>query len=49
MTEQLLLPTNLFRYGLSKAIELRFLVQYESQKTAEDKNVGFSDLEIAPR
>jgi len=46
---QLLLPTNLLRYGLTKGIELRLLSQFETQRIY-DKNIqGISDLEIGTK
>jgi len=46
---QLLLPTNLLRYGLTKSIELRLLSQFETQRIS-DKNIqGISDLEIGTK
>ena len=46
---QILAPTNLFRYGVSKTVEIRLLSQYEIRKN-EFKNVdGISDLEIGTK
>ena len=48
-TRQILLPTNLFRYGITNWIELRILSQFETIKI-EDKNYeGISDLEIGAK
>ena len=48
-TRQLLLPTNLLRYGLTKGIELRLLSQFETLRIY-DKNIqGISDLEIGTK
>ena len=48
-SEQLLLiPTILFRYGLTKSIELRLveqMVHIKNKQTSED-NFGLSDLEL---
>ncbi len=48
---QLLAPTNLFRYGLTKSIELRILSQFESVKKQKgDFEInGVSDLEIGTK
>ncbi|WP_195715205.1 transporter [Ancylomarina sp. 16SWW S1-10-2] len=49
--KQLLIPSTLLRYGLSKNIELRFVQQFENLKnelTSED-NFGISDLEIGAK
>ena len=48
-TRQLLLPTNLFRYGITNWIEIRVLNQFESLNL-KDKNLnGISDLEIGTK
>ena len=48
---QLLAPTNLFRYGLLKGIEIRVLSQFESVKDqmSSKKVTGISDLEIGTK
>lgn len=48
---QVLAPTTLFRYGITKGIELRFVNQFETQKTLfQDKSTqGISDLEIGTK
>jgi hypothetical protein len=46
---QILLPTTLFRYGLTKGIELRILSQFESLKNSLQINEGISDLEIGAK
>ena len=48
---QVLAPTTLFRYGITKGIELRFVNQFETQKTLlQDKSIqGISDLEIGTK
>lgn len=48
---QVLAPTTLFRYGITKGIELRFVNQFETQKTPlQDKSTqGISDLEIGTK
>lgn len=48
---QILAPSTLFRYGLTKGIEIRVVNQFESIKnkvTSEKKN-GISDLEIGTK
>ena len=46
---QILLPTNLFRFGISEAVKLRFLSQFEALKIGEFKNSGISDIEIGTK
>lgn len=48
---QLLAPTNLFRYGITKGIELRFLNQLEriKQQVKSEEIIGISDLEIGTK
>jgi len=46
---QLLLPTNLLRYGLTKGIELRLLSQFETQRISDKNLQGISDLEIGTK
>jgi|TARA_Y100000589_G_scaffold259899_1_gene249565 hypothetical protein len=46
---QLLLPTNLFRYGVSNWLELRILNQYELHKLGKNRLEGISDLEIGTK
>jgi hypothetical protein len=48
---QILLPTNLFRIGISKGIELRVLSQFESieNKTLDETFSGISDLEVGAK
>ena len=48
---QILAPTTLFRYGITKGIELRFVNQFETRKSIfQDKAVqGISDLEIGTK
>ena len=46
---QILLPTTLFRYGLTKGIELRILSQFESLKNNSQIMEGISDLEIGAK
>ena len=43
---QLLLPTNLFRYGIANWMELRILNQFELLKLGENRFEGIGDLEI---
>ncbi|WP_025663195.1 transporter [Aquimarina megaterium] len=46
---QILAPTNLFRYGVSKSIEVRFLSQYESLRNDNVSVEGISDIEIGTK
>jgi len=46
---QILLPTTLFRYGLTKGIELRILSQFENLKNNWQTIEGISDLEIGTK
>ncbi|VAV85964.1 hypothetical protein MNBD_BACTEROID02-1120 [hydrothermal vent metagenome] len=48
---QLLAPSTLLRYGLTKGIEIRFVNQVESikNKTTSEKVNGTSDLEIGAK
>ncbi len=48
---QLLAPTTLFRYGITKSFELRVLSQFESLKdqNSSQKVSGISDLEIGTK
>lgn len=48
---QVLIPTNLFRFGIKKGIELRLVAQLESlkNKTTFEETNGFSDLEIGTK
>jgi hypothetical protein len=48
---QLLAPTTLFRYGITKGIEIRVLSQFESLKnqSSTQKTRGISDLEIGTK
>ena len=48
-TRQILAPTNLFRYGLTKGIELRLLSQFESFKIQDQVVQGISDIEIGAK
>ena len=50
-SQQIFLPTTLFRYGLSRLIELRVLSQLESLKNdlASKTNFGVSDLEFGSK
>jgi len=49
--QQLLVPSTLFRYGLTKGIEIRLVSQFESvkNKTTTEKVNGISDLEIGTK
>jgi Putative MetA-pathway of phenol degradation len=46
---RILAPTTLFRYGISKAIELRFLNQFESHQSTSFSIHGISDIEIGTK
>ena len=46
---QLLLPTNLFRYGIANWMELRILNQFELLKLGENRFEGIGDLEIGTK
>jgi len=49
-SRHILLPTNLFRYGVSEMFELRILSQYERYDSDEFKTFkGISDLEIGAK
>ncbi len=49
--KQLLIPTTLLRYGLSKNVELRFGQQFENLKNdlTSESDFGISDLEIGAK
>lgn len=47
--QELLAPSNLFRYGVSKGIELRLLSQFESVKIGDSKLQGISDIELGAK
>jgi hypothetical protein len=47
--QQILLPTNLFRLGLTNGIELRLLSQFESTHGDFGRANGISDLEIGTK
>lgn len=49
LTRHLLIPTTLFRYGVTKWIEVRVLNQLESQKMNAELIQGISDLEIGTK
>ena len=44
-----MLPTTLFRYGISKGIELRLVIQFEKIKTDIGSISGLSDFEIGTK
>ena len=46
---QIFAPTNLFRYGVSKNIEIRLLSQYEILEEENSSTAGISDLEIGTK
>ena len=47
---QVLLPTNLFRYGITRVVELRVLNQYEINKSNSNEQFqGFSDIEVGTK
>lgn len=48
-TRQLLIPTTLFRYGLTKGIELRLGSQFETLKTGETSVQGISDIHLGAK
>lgn len=48
-TRQILLPTNLFRFGIADWIELRLLNQFEMLKISDQQFEGISDLEIGTK
>ena len=48
-TKSTLAPTSLFRYGITKGIELRFLSQFETAKQNDITIKGISDLEIGTK
>ncbi len=48
-SRNLLAPTSLFRYGITKGIELRFLSQFETLKNETGTVQGISDLEIGTK
>ena len=47
--QQILLPTNLFRLGLTNGIELRLLSQFESTHGDFGRANGISDLEVGTK
>jgi len=46
---QILAPTNLFRYGVSKILEIRVLNQYETIDNESLSTTGISDLEVGTK
>ncbi len=48
-TRQILAPTTLMRYGITKGFELRFVSQFESFKILDKSFQGISDLEIGTK
>jgi len=46
---QIFAPTNLFRYGVSKCVELRVLSQYEIIGNENISTTGISDLEVGTK
>ncbi len=48
-TRQFLLPTNLFRYGITDNFELRVLNQFETLKTGTERFQGIANLEIGTK
>jgi len=48
-SRQILLPTNLFRYGITNWIELRILNQFEINEISEEQSEGVSDLEVGTK
>jgi len=51
LIKQVLIPTTLLRYGLTKNIELRFVQQFENLKNdaTSQSDFGISDLEIGTK
>lgn len=47
--QQILAPTTLFRYGITKGIELRLLNQFETLKFGDKTVRGMSDFEIGTK
>ena len=45
----LIAPTSLFRYGITKGVELRLVSQFEDVKTGRFNTSGISDLEIGTK
>lgn len=45
-SRQILLPTNLFRYGLTNWMEIRIVNQYEMVKIKDKRLEGFSDMTL---
>ncbi len=48
-TRQILLPTTLFRYGITEGVEFRIMNQFESVKSADQNCQGISDLDIGAK
>lgn len=48
-TRQILFPTTLFRYGLTKGIEIRVLNQFEDVKIGGKSTQGISDIELGAK
>ncbi len=48
-TRQLLAPTSLFRFGITKGIELRLLSQFEALKNDNISIQGISDIEVGTK
>lgn len=46
---KIILPTTLFRYGITKGIELRLVNQYEANKEGSFYYEGISDIEIGTK
>jgi len=49
ISRELVTPSTLFRFGLLKGLELRFVNQYERVKTNLDTIHGFNDLEFGTK
>lgn len=47
--QNVLMPTTLFRYGISKRIELRLLSQLERNVVNDEKILGISDFELGAK
>jgi hypothetical protein len=46
---QILAPTTLFRYGMTRGLELRVVSQFETMKVLDERTQGISDTEIGAK
>ena len=46
MTRRILAPTTLFRYGITRGLELRVVSQFETMKVFDESAQGISDMEV---